>query len=274
MPLSYVVSASYPGSAATPRVKSVTSECDLPRRLTRREEPIALEGSTANTADQQARPRTGRGGQVTESGAEAVQVHLADEGRVAQGVVFLDRDGVIIENRPDYVKSWEEVRFIDGAMEALRRLSEANLTLVVISNQSAVGRGIISLETALEISRRVVAEVQVNGALISASYLCPHRPDYGCDCRKPSPGMMVRAARDLGLDLGNSFLVGDNITDLEAAGAVGARAILVRTGLGTEYASLLSSQGTVGCWVVEDLCAAASFILDHVQRVPRERTEA
>mgnify|MGYP005840796013 CR=1 FL=1 len=257
-----------------PCVRSVTWECDLPRRLSRRQKPTALERAAANTADQHARPRPGQDGGVTDSGAESVLVHLADEGKVGQGVVFLDRDGVIIQNRPDYVKSWEEVRFIDGAMEALRRLSEANFTLVVISNQSAVGRGIITLERALEISRRVVAEVQVNGALISASYLCPHRPDHGCDCRKPSPGMMVRAARDLGLDLGNSFLVGDNITDLKAAGAIGARAILVRTGLGTEYASLLSSQGMVGCWVVEDLSAAASFILDHAQHVPPERTEA
>ena len=168
---------------------------------------------------------------------------------------------MIIENRNDYVKSWEEVRFLPGAFEALRRLGRSEYVLVLITNQSAVGRGIISLEQAIEINRRVIAEIEAQGGRVDASYLCPHHPDEGCDCRKPAPGMLLRAAEELGLDLVRSYAIGDAVSDIQAAQAAGVRGILVLTGRGTEQASLLEAQDLSGCPVMTDLSAAVDYIL-------------
>jgi len=131
----------------------------------------------------------------------------------------LDRDGVIIENRTDYVKSWEEVHFLPGAFEALRRLSRSDYVLVLVTNQSAVGRGIVTLDKTMEINERVVAEIKTKGGRVDASYICPHHPDEGCDCRKPAPGMLLRAAEELKLDLARSYAVGDAVSDIQAARA-------------------------------------------------------
>lgn len=178
-----------------------------------------------------------------------------------QPAVFLDRDGVIIENRSDYVKSWEEVRFLPGALEALRRLNRTEYALVLVTNQSAVGRGIISLDRAMEINRRVIAEIEAQGGRIDASYVCPHRPDEGCNCRKPAPGMLLRAAKELELDLAHSYAIGDAVSDIEAAQAIGARGILVLTGRGKEQVALLKTKGKANCLVVADLSAAVDCIL-------------
>ena len=178
-----------------------------------------------------------------------------------QPAVFLDRDGVIIENRSDYVKSWEEVRFLPGALEALRRLNRTEYALVLVTNQSAIGRGIISLDRAMEINRRVIAEIEAQGGRIDASYVCPHRPDEGCNCRKPAPGMLLRAAKELELDLAHSYAIGDAVSDIEAAQAIGARGILVLTGRGKEQVALLKTKGKANCLVVADLSAAVDCIL-------------
>ena len=177
---------------------------------------------------------------------------------IVQPAVFLDRDGVIIENRSDYVKSWEEVRFLPGAFEALRRLGQSEYALVLVTNQSAVGRGIISLSQAMEINQHVITEIETQGGRIDASYLCPHRPDEGCDCRKPVPGMLLRAAEELGLDLTRSYVIGDAASDVGAAGVCG---ILVLTGLGKEQVALLKTKGRANCPVVADLGAAVDYVL-------------
>ena len=187
--------------------------------------------------------------------------------------VFLDRDGVIIENRSDYVKSWEEVRFLPGALEALRRLSRTEYALVLVTNQSSVGRGIISLDQAMGINRRIVAEVEAQGGRIDASYLCPHRPDEGCSCRKPAPGMLLRAAEELELDLKRSYAIGDAISDIEAAWAAGVRGILVLTGLGKEQAALLEMEGEANCPLVADLDAAVDYVLLRGQRTSEASNE-
>jgi D-glycero-D-manno-heptose 1,7-bisphosphate phosphatase len=175
--------------------------------------------------------------------------------------VFLDRDGVIIENRPDHVKNWAEVDFLEGAMSALRRLSQTPWAVVVVSNQGAVGRGLLDETTMRELQQRIVAEVTQHGGRIDASYLCPHHPDDGCDCRKPSPGMLRQAAREHQLDLRHSWLVGDAVTDLQAAQAAGVRGIMVRTGRGTQQESLLPPDAN---WlVVDNLEAAVEYILEN-----------
>lgn len=177
--------------------------------------------------------------------------------------VFLDRDGVIIEDRADFVKSWDEVKFIPAAFGAIRRLTEAGLPVVIVTNQSAVGRNIITHEFVENVHERMLLELELQGARIARAYFCPHHPDAGCDCRKPAPGMLLRAASDLGLNLASCVMVGDSLRDIEAANSAGVRAILVRTGKGAREASLLSRSGS-SCQclaVVDDIGAAADLIL-------------
>lgn len=179
---------------------------------------------------------------------------------IARSAVFLDRDGVIIENRQDYVKSWGEVSFIPGALEALYYLSLSEHVLVLVTNQSAVGRGIISLKQAMEINYQVIAEIEAHGGRVDGCYVCPHHPDQKCDCRKPAPGMLLRAAKQLKVDLRHSYVVGDAVTDMQAAWAAGAQGIMVLTGRGHEQLALLESNTAVNCHVVPDLKEALQHI--------------
>jgi histidinol-phosphate phosphatase family protein len=179
----------------------------------------------------------------------------------------LDRDGVIIENRSDYVKSWQEVRFLPGAFEALRRLARSEYALVIVTNQSAVGRGIISLDEAMVINEGVLTEIAAQGGRVDAAYICPHRPDEGCTCRKPAPGLLLQAAEDLELVMARSYVIGDAASDIEAARAAGAQGILVLTGRGREQAAQLSLGGEVNCRVAADLGAAVDYILARGERM-------
>jgi D-glycero-D-manno-heptose 1,7-bisphosphate phosphatase len=170
--------------------------------------------------------------------------------------VFLDRDGVINVNRSDYVKSEEEFAFLPGALEALRRLASLPLSIVIVSNQSAIGRGLISASTVDQINQQMVAQITAAGGRVDLVRYCPHRPDEGCHCRKPEPGLLVDAANLLGLDLPESYMIGDAASDIEAAQRVGCRAILVRTGRGqTEEAQ--TRQPFVA---VDDIMAAVRLI--------------
>jgi len=159
-----------------------------------------------------------------------------------QPAIFLDRDGVIIENRDDYVRHWDDVTFIPEAIEALRAIASLDYAVVIVTNQAVVGKGILSLQEAEAINQRVMREVNAMGGRIDAAYLCPHRPDENCSCRKPKPGMLMRAANDLNLKLANSILVGDAITDMQAARAAGVDATLVRTGRGERELAAFTGQ--------------------------------
>jgi histidinol-phosphate phosphatase family protein len=175
--------------------------------------------------------------------------------------VFLDRDGVINVNRPDYVKSWAEVQFLPGVFRALARLAQTPFAIIVVSNQSPIGRGLLAPEVAEEINRRIRAMVVAHGGRIDAVYICPHRPDEGCACRKPQPGLILRAAEEHDLDLSASYLVGDAQSDVEAALAAGVHPILVLTGRGRAHLPRLSPGLRAACTVVEDLPAAVDWIL-------------
>lgn len=154
--------------------------------------------------------------------------------------IFLDRDGVIIENREDYVRSWEDVAIINGALEALALASSGRWKLVIISNQAGIGKGLIPPSTADEINRRLVEIIQQHGGRIDGVYICPHTNQDDCECRKPRPGLILRAAQDLNIDLSSSLLIGDALTDIQAGQNAGLpRQILVQTGRGADQ-SLLS----------------------------------
>lgn len=146
--------------------------------------------------------------------------------------IFLDRDGVIIENCDNYVRSWDDVCFIEPAIRALRQIAPLDVAVVVVTNQAVVGKGEMTLDEVSLLNERVVSEVRRRGGRIDRAYLCPHSSDETCDCRKPKPGMLLRAAREMNIDLARSFMVGDAITDMQAAQAAGVQCALVRTGRG------------------------------------------
>jgi D-glycero-D-manno-heptose 1,7-bisphosphate phosphatase len=175
--------------------------------------------------------------------------------------VFLDRDGVLNENRANYVRTWEQVAILPGVLDAMQRLATSQFAVVVVTNQSAVGRGLMSVEVLAAINQGIVQQVQQAGGRIDAVYACPHGPEEGCPCRKPRPGMLLQAAQDLDIDLARSVLVGDAVSDLEAALAVGSRPVLVRTGRGTKQMARLADHGLGHVPVVADLSEAVAWII-------------
>jgi D-glycero-D-manno-heptose 1,7-bisphosphate phosphatase len=167
----------------------------------------------------------------------------------------LDRDGVLIENRDDYVRSWSDVEILSGAVEACARVNALGLPLVLITNQAVIGRGILAAEEVIALNQRILSVFADNGAPFLDAYICPHHPNDGCDCRKPKPGMILRAAKEHSLDLGRSVVIGDNLTDLGAADAAGVRGVLVRTGLGADFEQALAGR-TAPLEVYDDLAQA------------------
>jgi histidinol-phosphate phosphatase family protein len=143
-----------------------------------------------------------------------------------QPAVFLDRDGTLISDT-GYLSSPDEVKLLPGAVDLLRRLRESGYLLVVISNQSGIGRGWITEQQAWSVDDRFRALLSDYGITLDAVYYCPHAPDVNCECRKPSPGLLRRAATDVGIDLSRSYMVGDRASDCEAGEAAGCRAILL-----------------------------------------------
>ncbi|MCC6166635.1 MAG: HAD-IIIA family hydrolase [Caldilineaceae bacterium] len=173
--------------------------------------------------------------------------------------ILLDRDGVINRERADYVKCWDEMEILPGALAALRRLARLPIPICVVTNQSAIGRKIISAQTVDALHRRLAALAAAQGGRIDAFFVCPHHPDAGCDCRKPKPGLLLQAAQRFSLDLSRCILVGDSFTDYAAAAAVHCPAILVQTGRqGSDLRRQL--QGSPAIPLVSDLNAAAEKI--------------
>jgi D-glycero-D-manno-heptose 1,7-bisphosphate phosphatase len=144
-----------------------------------------------------------------------------------RGAVFLDRDGVINVDRSDYVKSWAEFKFLPRVFEALRLLKEHKIRVIIITNQSAVNRGLMTLDALLEIHKKMVDSIMKNGGEIEAIYYCPHRPNEKCKCRKPKPGMVLKAKKDLKIDLTQSYLVGDSKKDVELARSVKVKCVRI-----------------------------------------------
>lgn len=162
-----------------------------------------------------------------------LELDTGGDGRPLRAAVLLDRDGVIIENRDNYVRSWADVSIYPQALEALARLHEAGYPVALVTNQSAVGRGLLSLAEAQQINSRLVGAIERAGGRVEGVYMCPHAPDEGCNCRKPRPALIWQAAEELGLDLSGSVLIGDALSDLEAGQRAGVGwTALVRTGRG------------------------------------------
>jgi D-glycero-D-manno-heptose 1,7-bisphosphate phosphatase len=148
--------------------------------------------------------------------------------------IFLDRDGVINENRADYVKSWSEFRFLPESREAIAKLTQAGHRIVVCTNQAGIARGTISIEAVEEIHHLMIASISEVGGKIEKVYYCPHDKDEDCPCRKPRPGMLLRARDELGIDMHDALFIGDSMTDIQAGLAAGIHTVLVLSGLGLE----------------------------------------
>lgn len=177
--------------------------------------------------------------------------------------ILLDRDGVINKERADYVKNWDEFVFLPGVLTALQQLAALPVPIVVVTNQSVIGRGIVQRQQIDQIHERARQQVQKAGGRIDQFFLCPHHPDEGCLCRKPQPGLLQQAAATFDFPLQEAVFVGDAITDFQAAQAAGCRSILVRSGRqGARLQALLAEQTSSHSPLVRDLTAATSLILE------------
>lgn len=173
-------------------------------------------------------------------------------------VVFLDRDGVINRDSPDYIKSLAEFECLPGSLAALGRLARSGFTLIVVTNQSALGRGLLTPAGLEEIHAALRRGAARHGAAIREFLVCPHRPEEGCPCRKPRPGLIQEASRRLGIDLASAAIVGDSAKDIRCGRAAGVgTAVLVRTGNGPAAERELAASGEAADLVVADLREAA-----------------
>src|SRR5262245_30631904 len=155
---------------------------------------------------------------------------------------MIDRDGVINEDSGDFIKAVAEWRPIEGSLEAIAALHRGNWRVAVLTNQSGIGRGLYDERTLAEIHEHMRARVRAAGGELAGVYYCPHLPEDGCDCRKPRPGMFRALERELGVSVRGAPYIGDRMSDIDGAEGVGARPILVRTGLGAATEALLAGR--------------------------------
>lgn len=178
----------------------------------------------------------------------------------AAALVVLDRDGVINRDSSEFVKSPAEWVALPGSIEAIAALSKAGFEIAVASNQSGIARGLFDHETLDAMHAKLRSLVQAAGGELGCIVVCPHGPDEGCHCRKPQPGLLEQVADHYGTSMTTVPVVGDSLRDLEAATAVGARPILVRTGNGRKTEAALPA-GLAGIEVFDDLTAAAAALI-------------
>jgi D-glycero-D-manno-heptose 1,7-bisphosphate phosphatase len=185
--------------------------------------------------------------------------------------VFIDRDGSINEDI-GYVSRPSELVIYPWAAEAIRLVNQSGMKAIVITNQSGIARGLYTEETLHQIHQRLREELHREGARIDAFYYCPHHPRIGdnryrqtCVCRKPQPGMLFQAAREQGIDLHRSYLIGDKSSDMNAATNAGAKGVLVLTGYGRETCDDPELWPCEPAFVATDLLEAVKRILDTAQ---------
>jgi D-glycero-D-manno-heptose 1,7-bisphosphate phosphatase len=180
---------------------------------------------------------------------------------LSRAAVFLDRDGTISED-VGYLNDVSQFRMFPFAAGAIRKLNDANLPVIVVTNQSGVGRGFFAESLVHTVHEVMTQQLAAAGAHLTAIYYCPHTSDDDCDCRKPKPGMIRKAAREHSVDLAKSFVIGDRYGDVELAQANGGRGVLVRTGYGEEDLRLNGAGWKQQPdFVANDLAGAVDWIL-------------
>ncbi len=182
-------------------------------------------------------------------------------GRLAKkGLIILDRDGVINRDSKTFVKSAAEWLPLPGSIAAIARLSRAGFTVTIASNQSGLARGLFDRAALLAMHRKLRKLVAAEGGAVARIVVCPHGPDDACACRKPNPGLLLRLARHYDTELAGVPVIGDSLRDMQAALAVGARLILVRTGNGVDTeSSIPADYGKME--IFDDLAAATTALI-------------
>jgi histidinol-phosphate phosphatase family protein len=168
--------------------------------------------------------------------------------------VFLDRDGTLVRD-VHFCRRVEDLQLLPGVAQAVRLLNERGFRVVVITNQSGIGRGYLTVETLTAIHKKLEEELGRRGAVVDAIYFCPHRPQEGCECRKTRPGLFLTAIRELGVDPEVSYVVGDRRRDLQPGKSLGCKAILVNTGpLEKDVAADFTAPGLLEAvrWIIRD----------------------
>ena len=177
-------------------------------------------------------------------------------------VVFLDRDGVINEDSPAYIKSWAEFVFLPRSLDALGRLNQAGFQAIIITNQSGIDRGYFTPETLSHMHTQMVKQIQAHGGSITDIFFCPHTPEAQCDCRKPRTGLIRQAVQKYGLVVEQTVMIGDSTKDIECARNAGCgRHILVKTGNGKTALEKLQSHGIHPDFVAHDFYDAVEWII-------------
>jgi len=184
-----------------------------------------------------------------------------------KGAVFLDRDGTICV-LVEYMDDPDQVELLPEAAEAIRTFNKLGMLVVMITNQSALARGYFTEDVLGAIHERLNRILEKEGAHIDAIYYCPHHPDDKCKCRKPEPGLLIKAAEELGIDLKRSFMVGDKVDDAAAGKAAGCKGILVLTGYGLGELALRDQWKVVPDHIADDLLGAAEWIEKQLKKWP------
>jgi heptosyltransferase-2 len=237
-----------------------------------RECPIdhrCMTGVTVEEVYQAALPILSRHSGLSCDTQETKRRETSERTRVLDGyTIFLDRDGTLNED-PGYLKSASDLKLLPGVATALARLKAAGARLVVITNQSGVGRGFLTLKDLEAIHARLEGLLEQRDAALDAIYFCPHHPDDGCRCRKPATGMVERAVSELQVDLRKAYLVGDHASDIQLAKAAGLKSILVTSGKVDQQAlTMLQAAGALPDMVAPSLVEAAEWILNDAQDNP------
>jgi D-glycero-D-manno-heptose 1,7-bisphosphate phosphatase len=176
-------------------------------------------------------------------------------------VIFLDRDGVINQDSPDYIKNRQEFIFIPGSISAICELCDLGFDIIIITNQSGLGRHLITPSNLNQIHDNLVREIRARGGRITDIFFCPHRPQDNCKCRKPLPGMLFKAQKKYAIDLATAIMVGDSAKDIECGRNAGVgKTILVKTGNFRAAQKILSEKGLRPDYVASDLLSAAKWI--------------
>ena len=174
-------------------------------------------------------------------------------------LVILDRDGVINQDSDDFIKTLDEFILLPGSLEAIKRLKQAGYQVVVATNQSGIARGYLTLDTLNAMHGKLNGLLAEIDATIDGYFYCPHGPDDGCECRKPKPGLYQQISQQFNVSLEGIPVIGDSLRDLEAARAVGAKPILVRTGKGRR--TLAAGKGLEDVPVYENLAEAVDALV-------------
>jgi D-glycero-D-manno-heptose 1,7-bisphosphate phosphatase len=194
------------------------------------------------------------------------KAHAGETGKQARSswAVFVDRDGTIIEEL-GYLSDPDKVRLMPDAAASISKLNRKGIPVVIISNQAGVARGLFTQDDLERVNERVLALLASRDAHVDAAYYCPHHPDFDvdCACRKPRPGLLLKAASDMGIDLSRSFMVGDRLIDMQAGKSAGTSTVFLRTGYGRkELEESRTEVAKTADRVCDDLAQAVDWILD------------